>query len=65
MNATNRYLEAELEYVRLLSSALEGGNGQFKIKICSELGSTRWLNITPKQFEAIENAMLAALDDDE
>lgn len=64
MNATERYLNNELYAVAPLP-VLEGGNGQFKIKICSERGNTRWINITPKQFEAIENALLSTLDGDE
>ena len=64
MNATNRYLVNELTHVAPLP-VLEGGNGQFSIKICSERGNTRWINITPKQFEAIENALLSTLDGDE
>ena len=64
MNATERYLNNELYAVAPLP-VLEGGNGQFIIKIESDRGATRWLNITPKQFEAIENALLAALDGDE
>lgn len=41
----------------------EGKNGQFRIKITSERGSTVWMNITPKQFKRIEQVMLSELDD--
>jgi hypothetical protein len=31
--------------------------GQFKMKIVSERGRTKWMNITPEQFHEIENVL--------
>ena len=57
-----KYLESELYHVAPLP-VMEGGNGQFCMQIRSEKGSTRWINITPKQFAAMETALLMALEE--
>lgn len=51
------YIEAEMFSVAPLPLA-EGENGQFKMQIRSDLGSTKWLNITNDQFKAIEAILL-------
>ena len=33
-------------------------NGQIKIKLHSERGETRWLNVTPEQVSMIEKVLL-------
>jgi len=33
-------------------------NGQFKIKLHSERGESKWLNITPQQFKQLEAVLL-------
>ena len=48
-----KFLSAELFRVSPLPT-LEGENGQYKIKLTSDHGETKWLNITPEQMEAIE-----------
>ena len=61
MKSSKTYIEDELYAVAPLP-VMEGGNGQFRMQITSELGKTRWLNITPRQFWAIELALLSSLD---
>lgn len=41
---------------------MEEGNGIIKIQVVSERGSTHWLNITPRQFLAIEKILIKAED---
>ena len=57
-----KYLENELYHVAPLP-VMEGGNGQFSMQIRSEKGNTRWIDITPKQFAAMETALLMALEE--
>ena len=38
-------------------SALSDMNGQFRIKITSDKGETKWMNISKEQFRAVENAL--------
>lgn len=55
MDADNiKYLEGELLSVAPLPV---NDCGQFKMKIVSELGRTKWMNITPEQFREIENVL--------
>lgn len=56
-NLRYAYLEHELIAVAPLPVE-EGTNGQFRIKITSERGQTKWLNITPDQFKLIKEALL-------
>jgi len=37
---------------------LKGSNGQFAIQLTSEMGKTKYLNITPQEFKAIEKILL-------
>lgn len=48
-----KYISNELFQVAPLP-ILEGENGQIRIKLKSERGETKWLNVTPEQMEAIE-----------
>lgn len=36
-------------------------NGQIKLKLHSERGQSKWLNITPAQFRLIEQVLLGEL----
>jgi hypothetical protein len=36
-------------------------NGQIKLKLHSERGDSKWLNITPAQLSLIENILLGVL----
>ena len=38
-------------------SALSDMNGQLRIKITSDKGETKWMNISKEQFRAVENAL--------
>ena len=38
-------------------SPVSGQNGQFRIKITSDKGETKWLNINNAQFQAVEAAL--------
>lgn len=38
-------------------STLSDMNGQFRIKITSDKGETKWMNISKEQFRAVENAL--------
>jgi hypothetical protein len=51
------YIEQEMFVVAPLP-VLQNLNGQFCMQIRSERGATRWLNITPRQFAAIEEILL-------
>ena len=55
------YIEQEMYAVAPLP-VLEGLNGQFCMQIRSERGATKWLNITARQFKAIEDILLQELD---
>ena len=55
------YIEQEMYAVAPLP-VLAGLNGQFCMQIRSERGATKWLNITPRQFAAIEEVLLRELD---
>ncbi len=58
MNADRlRYIEAQMTEVAPLP-VLENLNGQFMIKIWSDKGSTKHINITPEQFDKIESILL-------
>lgn len=52
------YLSAELLAVAPFPVNAESTD-QFKIKIHSQSGETKWLNITAEQFKAIELVLLA------
>ena len=60
-NTKPSYIEQEMFAVAPLP-VLAGHNGQFRMQIRSERGATRWLNITPEQFAAIEEVLLRSLD---
>ena len=53
---TPEYLTQQLLTVAPFST-LSKENGQFKIKIVSERGETKWMNINERQFRAIEAAL--------
>lgn len=53
---TSEYLNQQLMTVAPFST-LGNQNGQFKIKIVSERGETKWMNISNQQFRAIEAAL--------
>lgn len=55
------YIEQEMYAVAPLP-VLAGLNGQFSLQIHSERGATKWLNITPRQFAAIEEILLQSLE---
>lgn len=55
------YIEQEMYAVAPLP-VLQDLNGQFCMQIRSERGATRWLNITPQQFAAIEEVLLRSLE---
>lgn len=38
-------------------SAFGDMNGQFRLKITSDRGETKWMNISKEQFRAVENAL--------
>jgi hypothetical protein len=63
MNTTTKptYIEQEMFAVAPLP-VLQDLNGQFCMQIRSERGATKWLNITPEQFAAIEEVLLRSLD---
>ena len=50
---TMTYIESQFYTVAPLP-VLSGDNGQFRLKITSERGETKWINITPEEFKAIE-----------
>ena len=53
---TESYLNQQLMTVTPFS-ALGGQNGQFRIKITSDKGETKWMNINNAQFRAVEAAL--------
>ena len=53
---TMTYIESQFYAVAPLP-VLSGDNGQFRLKITSERGETRWINITPEEFKAIERVL--------
>ena len=54
---TEKYRFTEL-MVAAPHEVLKGSNGQFAIQLTSELGKTKYLNITPQEFKAIEKILL-------
>ena len=50
------YIESEFYAVAPLP-VLSGDNGQFRLKITSERGETKWISITPEEFKAIERVL--------
>ena len=53
---TPEYLNQQLMTVAPFST-LGNQNGQFKVKLVSERGETKWMNINNRQFRAIEEAL--------
>ena len=53
---TMTYIEREFYAVAPLP-VLSGDNGQFRLKITSERGETKWISITPEEFRAIERVL--------
>lgn len=53
---TVEYLNQQLMTVAPFSTTGDL-NGQFRIKITSEKGETKWMNINNQQFRAIEAAL--------
>ena len=51
------YIESEF-YAAAPLPVLSGNNGQFRLKITSERGETKWINITPQEFKSIEQVLL-------
>ena len=51
------YIESEF-YAAAPLPVLSGDNGQFRLKITSERGATKWINITPQEFKSIEQLLL-------
>ncbi len=51
-----KYIESQFYAVAPLP-VLSGDNGQFRLKITSERGETKWINITPEEFKAIERML--------
>ena len=70
-NATDLLNEAKLSKERKMTESylnqqlltvapflpVSGQNGQFRIKITSDKGETKWMNISNEQFKAIESAL--------
>lgn len=54
-NEKLQYLESEFLTVAPLPVEM---CGQFKLKITSNSGQTKWLNITPQEFRSIEDILL-------
>ncbi len=52
-----RYIESEL-YAACPFSTSDNGNGIIKIKIESEKGKSKWINITSQQFRDIEDLLI-------
>ena len=50
------YIESQFYAVAPLP-VLSGDNGQFRLKITSERGETKWISITPEEFKAIERVL--------
>ena len=53
---TMTYIESQFYAVAPLP-VLSGDNGQFRLKITSERGETKWISITPEEFKAIERVL--------
>ena len=53
---TMTYIESQFYTVAPLP-VLSGDNGQFRLKITSERGETKWISITPEEFKAIERVL--------
>lgn len=53
---TMTYIESQFYAVAPLP-VLSGDNGQFRLKITSERGETKWINITPEEFKVIERVL--------
>ena len=51
------YIESEF-YAAAPLPVLSGDNGQLRLKITSERGETKWINITPQEFKSIEQLLL-------
>lgn len=52
-----QYIESEL-YNACPRSTFDNGNGVIKIKIESEYGKSKWINITSQQFRDIEDLLI-------
>lgn len=53
---TETFLTQQLLAVAPFSTFAET-NGQFRIKITSDKGETKWMNISKEQFRAVESAL--------
>ena len=53
---TMTYIESQF-YAAAPLPVLSGDNGQFRLKITSERGETKWISITPEEFKAIERVL--------